>query len=159
MLRFILYMVVIIEIHFVITFSWQFWIPYRIKYYDFVGKKLASIHFILKSWMHLLLNFNVKLCHVVTYIKTYSLLQCKHEFCIGCNKPFKLGVKCGKGPGCAKMGLHSHHPRNCLFYLRDKEPEDLQRLLKVKLTCPNPKLFYLVGNKMKCGGLWVVYML
>lgn len=61
----------------------------------------------------------------------FTCSQCKHEFCIGCNKPFKLGVKCGKGPGCAKMGLHSHHPRNCLFYLRDKEPEDLQKLLKV----------------------------
>ena len=29
------------------------------------------------------------------------------------------------------MGLHAHHPRNCLFYLRDKEPGDLQKLLKV----------------------------
>ena len=56
--------------------------------------------------------------------------QCKYEFCIGCNKPFKMGSKCGKEPGCAKLGLHAHHPRNCLFYLRDKEPEDLQKLLK-----------------------------
>ena len=42
-----------------------------------------------------------------------------------------MGVKCGKGAGCARMGLHAHHPRNCLFYLRDKEPADLQKLLKV----------------------------
>merc|ERR1712029_605376 len=28
------------------------------------------------------------------------------------------------------LGLHAHHPRNCLFYLRDKEPDDLQKLLK-----------------------------
>ena len=41
-----------------------------------------------------------------------------------------MGVKCGKGPACAKMGLHAHHPRHCLFYLRDKDPVDLQRLLK-----------------------------
>ena len=41
------------------------------------------------------------------------------------------GVKCGKEPGCSKKGLHAHHPRNCLFYLREKEPEDLQRLLDV----------------------------
>ena len=27
------------------------------------------------------------------------------------------------------MGLHAHHPRNCLFYLRDKDPADLQKLL------------------------------
>lgn len=60
----------------------------------------------------------------------FTCTQCKHEFCIGCNKPFKMGVKCGKGPGCARMGLHAHHPRNCLFYLRDKEPADLQKLLR-----------------------------
>ena len=58
--------------------------------------------------------------------------QCKFEFCIGCNKPFKMGTKCGKDAGCAKLGLHAHHPRNCLFYLRDKEPADLQKLLKVE---------------------------
>lgn len=60
----------------------------------------------------------------------FTCTQCKFEFCIGCNKPFKLGTKCGREPGCAKLGLHAHHPRNCLFYLRDKEPQDLQRLLK-----------------------------
>ena len=64
----------------------------------------------------------------------FTCTQCKHEFCIGCNKPFKMGVKCGKGAGCARMGLHAHHPRNCLFYLRDKEPADLQKLLKVNIT-------------------------
>ena len=61
----------------------------------------------------------------------FTCTQCKHEFCIGCYKPFKMGVKCGKGAGCARMGLHAHHPRNCLFYLRDKEPADLQKLLRV----------------------------
>ena len=60
----------------------------------------------------------------------FTCSQCKFEFCVGCEKPFKMGVKCGKGTGCAKLGLHAHHPRNCLFYLRDKEPKDLQRLLK-----------------------------
>ena len=62
----------------------------------------------------------------------FTCTQCKHEFCIGCYKPFKMGVKCGKGAGCARMGLHAHHPRNCLFYLRDKEPADLQKLLRVR---------------------------
>ena len=64
----------------------------------------------------------------------FTCTQCKYEFCIGCERPFKMGVKCGKGPACAKMGLHAHHPRHCLFYLRDKEPGDLQRLLKVSST-------------------------
>ena len=64
----------------------------------------------------------------------FTCTQCKYEFCIGCERPFKMGVKCGKGPACAKMGLHAHHPRHCLFYLRDKEPVDLQKLLKVSLS-------------------------
>jgi E3 ubiquitin-protein ligase RNF31 len=61
----------------------------------------------------------------------FTCTQCKFEFCIGCDRPFKMGVKCGKDAACAKLGLHAHHPRNCLFYLRDKESPDLQRLLKV----------------------------
>lgn len=43
-----------------------------------------------------------------------------------------MGAKCGVSMYCAKLGLHAHHPRNCLFYLRDKEPHELQKLLKVK---------------------------
>lgn len=42
-----------------------------------------------------------------------------------------MGAKCKVSPYCAKLGLHSHHPRNCLFYLRDKEPHQLQELLKM----------------------------
>lgn len=61
----------------------------------------------------------------------FTCSQCKHEFCYGCNKPFKMGAKCGLSDYCAKLGLHSHHPRNCLFYLRDKDPAELQKLLKV----------------------------
>ena len=62
----------------------------------------------------------------------FTCTQCKFQFCCGCDKPFRLGVKCGREPACSKMGLHAHHPRNCLFYLRDKEPADLQKLLKVR---------------------------
>uniref|UniRef100_A0A182MPV0 RING-type domain-containing protein n=1 Tax=Anopheles culicifacies TaxID=139723 RepID=A0A182MPV0_9DIPT len=59
----------------------------------------------------------------------FTCTQCKFEFCYGCNKPFMMGAKCNVSPYCAKLGLHAHHPRNCLFYLRDKEPRDLQNLL------------------------------
>lgn len=65
----------------------------------------------------------------------FTCTQCKHEFCSGCCKTFKMGVKCGLSDYCEKLGLHAHHPRNCLFYLRDKEPEELQHLLKTnKIT-------------------------
>lgn len=60
----------------------------------------------------------------------FTCSQCKYEFCCGCGKPFRMGATCLVGSYCAKLGLHAHHPRNCLFYLRDKEPEQLQQLLK-----------------------------
>ncbi|GIY94326.1 e3 ubiquitin-protein ligase RNF31 [Caerostris extrusa] len=59
----------------------------------------------------------------------FRCTQCQHDFCSGCSRPFKMGQKCGVSDFCGKLGLHAHHPRNCLFYLRDKEPQDLQRLL------------------------------
>lgn len=86
----------------------------------------------------------------------FTCSQCKHEFCYGCNKPFKMGAKCGLSDYCAKLGLHSHHPRNCLFYLRDKEPTELQKLLKVnnkhvnmRLTLPG-KLLYNNDDDVIC---------
>ncbi|XP_067001542.2 uncharacterized protein LUBEL isoform X6 [Anabrus simplex] len=60
----------------------------------------------------------------------FTCSQCKYEFCCGCGKPFIMGAKCDVSAYCAKLGLHAHHPRNCLFYLRDKEPNELQKLLK-----------------------------
>lgn len=36
-----------------------------------------------------------------------------------------------KTPQCTYTGLHAHHPRDCLFYLRDWEPHRLQALLQV----------------------------
>lgn len=61
----------------------------------------------------------------------FTCTQCKYEFCYGCNKEFLMGAKCKVSSYCAKLGLHAHHPRNCLFYLRDKEPHELQSLLTV----------------------------
>ncbi|KAK4323672.1 hypothetical protein Pmani_005643 [Petrolisthes manimaculis] len=60
----------------------------------------------------------------------FTCTQCKFEFCSGCGQPFRQGKKCTVGPYCERLGLHAHHPRNCLFYLRDKEPQQLQNLLK-----------------------------
>ncbi|XP_015438343.1 PREDICTED: uncharacterized protein LOC107193417 [Dufourea novaeangliae] len=60
----------------------------------------------------------------------FTCSLCKYEFCCGCGKAFMMGAKCSVSPYCAKLGLHAHHPRNCLFYLRDKEPAQLQQLLR-----------------------------
>ncbi|XP_072022934.1 LOW QUALITY PROTEIN: uncharacterized protein [Amphiura filiformis] len=59
----------------------------------------------------------------------FKCTQCMFEFCCGCNKPFEQGNECGKFPSCANRGLHSHHPRDCLFHLRDWDVKQLQKLL------------------------------
>ncbi|XP_065915142.1 uncharacterized protein [Dysidea avara] len=52
---------------------------------------------------------------------------CPAEFCSGCNGFFKKD--CVKCESCRNKGLHAHHPRDCLFYLRDETVDDLQKLL------------------------------
>ncbi|KAI1298167.1 E3 ubiquitin-protein ligase RNF31 [Halotydeus destructor] len=59
----------------------------------------------------------------------FHCLKCDYDFCGACRKQFLMGSKCKLSPYCEKLGLHAHHPRNCLFYLRDKEPLELQQLL------------------------------
>ncbi|CAG4944226.1 unnamed protein product [Colias eurytheme] len=78
----------------------------------------------------------------------FTCTQCKYEFCYGCGKPFMMGARCGLSEYCAKLGLHAHHPRNCLFYLRDKEPHELQTLLQmnnVTYETEGPQ-----GNNTRC---------
>uniref|UniRef100_A0A3B4ZLF3 E3 ubiquitin-protein ligase RNF31-like n=1 Tax=Stegastes partitus TaxID=144197 RepID=A0A3B4ZLF3_9TELE len=56
--------------------------------------------------------------------------QCRYQFCSGCNNPFHTTCAVDE---CSVTGLHAHHPRDCLFYLRDWEPSRLQALLKVQM--------------------------
>ncbi|XP_018425140.1 PREDICTED: E3 ubiquitin-protein ligase RNF31 [Nanorana parkeri] len=55
--------------------------------------------------------------------------QCRHQFCSGCYNTFHLKNKCTVQSCTVRMSLHAHHPRDCLFYLRDWEVSRLQRLL------------------------------
>lgn len=59
----------------------------------------------------------------------FHCVQCGYDFCGGCYRRFVSGSECSISSYCDKMGLHAHHPRNCLFYLRDKEPSVLKQLL------------------------------
>ncbi|CAL8292544.1 unnamed protein product [Lota lota] len=54
--------------------------------------------------------------------------RCKHQFCSGCNMPFHKAL-CKNIP-CGLNCLHAHHPRDCLFYMRDWPPARLQELLQ-----------------------------
>ncbi|XP_069114483.1 uncharacterized protein [Argopecten irradians] len=58
--------------------------------------------------------------------------QCGHEFCSGCSKPFVKQGPCIGYQKCKGKGIHSHHPRDCFYYLRDNAVEDLQRILRDK---------------------------
>ncbi|XP_031141085.1 E3 ubiquitin-protein ligase RNF31 [Sander lucioperca] len=58
----------------------------------------------------------------------FSCSQCRYQFCSGCNNPYHK-TAC-KTAHCIYTGLHAHHPRDCLFYLRDWEPPRLQALLQ-----------------------------
>lgn len=59
----------------------------------------------------------------------FSCSQCRYQFCSGCNNPFHTTCAVNQ---CTVTGLHAHHPRDCLFYLRDWEPARLQALLQNK---------------------------
>ncbi|XP_043960918.1 E3 ubiquitin-protein ligase RNF31 [Gambusia affinis] len=58
----------------------------------------------------------------------FTCSQCRHQFCSGCNNPY-YKMEC-KIPLCKFPGLHAHHPRDCLFYLRDWDADRLQALLQ-----------------------------
>lgn len=60
----------------------------------------------------------------------FTCTQCKHQFCAGCRHDFSHS--CRKLSDCDKRGLHCHHPRNCLYYMRDNSIQQLQQLLQAK---------------------------
>ncbi|KAK7801465.1 hypothetical protein U0070_006628 [Myodes glareolus] len=60
----------------------------------------------------------------------FHCTQCRHQFCSGCYNTFYAKNKC-PDPNCrVKKSLHGHHPRDCLFYLRDWSAVRLQKLLQ-----------------------------
>ncbi|XP_024608960.1 E3 ubiquitin-protein ligase RNF31 isoform X5 [Neophocaena asiaeorientalis asiaeorientalis] len=60
----------------------------------------------------------------------FHCTQCRHQFCSGCYNAFYAKNKC-PDPNCrVKKSLHGHHPRDCLFYLRDWMAPRLQKLLQ-----------------------------
>ncbi|XP_042629901.1 uncharacterized protein LOC109065048 [Cyprinus carpio] len=60
----------------------------------------------------------------------FKCTQCQHEFCGGCSQPFKQGSACTFSTECGAKGLHAHHPRNCLYHLRDWSVPRLRTLLQ-----------------------------
>ncbi|XP_010893862.2 uncharacterized protein si:dkey-181m9.8 isoform X2 [Esox lucius] len=75
-------------------------------------------------------------CRFVFYLSKGGCLhfrctQCQHDFCGGCSRPFKPGLECGFSADCGSKGLHAHHPRDCLYHLRDWNVPRLHKLLQL----------------------------
>uniref|UniRef100_A0A3B4Y4N1 Si:dkey-181m9.8 n=1 Tax=Seriola lalandi dorsalis TaxID=1841481 RepID=A0A3B4Y4N1_SERLL len=68
----------------------------------------------------------------------FTCSQCQHQFCGGCSQTFTLGAACGFSADCGTKGLHAHHPRDCLYHLRDWSVTRLHLLLQE--PCGQPAL-------------------
>ncbi|XP_067329876.1 E3 ubiquitin-protein ligase RNF31 isoform X3 [Channa argus] len=67
----------------------------------------------------------------------FTCSQCQHQFCGGCSQAFTLGSACGFSAECGTKGLHAHHPRDCLYHLRDWSVSRLHLLLQYyRVTLP-----------------------
>lgn len=60
----------------------------------------------------------------------FTCSQCQHQFCGGCSRTFTPGAACRFSADCVSKGLHAHHPRNCLYHLRDWGVARLLQLLQ-----------------------------
>ncbi|XP_023191820.1 E3 ubiquitin-protein ligase RNF31-like isoform X2 [Xiphophorus maculatus] len=67
----------------------------------------------------------------------FTCSQCRHQFCGGCSQRFALGPACSFSALCASRGLHAHHPRDCLYHLRDWSVARLHRLLQHYRVSPS----------------------
>ncbi|KAM8849745.1 E3 ubiquitin-protein ligase RNF31 isoform 3-T3 [Spinachia spinachia] len=71
----------------------------------------------------------------------FTCSQCQHQFCGGCSQTFTTGSTCSFSADCVTKGLHAHHPRDCLYHLRDWSVTRLHLLLqyyRVPLTWLEP---------------------
>ncbi|XP_035490530.2 E3 ubiquitin-protein ligase RNF31 isoform X3 [Scophthalmus maximus] len=67
----------------------------------------------------------------------FTCSQCQHQFCGGCSQTFTQGTACGFSADCGTKGLHAHHPRDCLYHLRDWSVTRLHLLLQYYRVSPS----------------------
>ncbi|XP_030258945.1 E3 ubiquitin-protein ligase RNF31 isoform X3 [Sparus aurata] len=66
----------------------------------------------------------------------FTCSQCQHQFCGGCSQTFSPGSICSFSADCRTKGLHAHHPRDCLYHLRDWSVPRLHLLLQYYRMSP-----------------------
>ncbi|XP_040911156.1 E3 ubiquitin-protein ligase RNF31 isoform X3 [Toxotes jaculatrix] len=67
----------------------------------------------------------------------FTCSQCQHQFCGGCSQTFSPGAACRFSADCGTKGLHAHHPRDCLYHLRDWSVTRLHLLLQHYRVSPS----------------------
>ncbi|XP_060941106.1 E3 ubiquitin-protein ligase RNF31 isoform X2 [Limanda limanda] len=67
----------------------------------------------------------------------FTCSQCQHQFCGSCSRTFSQGAVCGFSVDCGNKGLHAHHPRDCLYHLRDWSVSRLHLLLQYYRVSPS----------------------
>ncbi|KAI9540676.1 hypothetical protein NQZ68_038726 [Dissostichus eleginoides] len=67
----------------------------------------------------------------------FTCSQCQHQFCGGCRQTFSPGAACRFSTSCGGRGLHAHHPRDCLYHLRDWRVSRLLLLLQCYRVSPS----------------------
>ncbi|KAM6919148.1 E3 ubiquitin-protein ligase RNF31-like [Xenentodon cancila] len=67
----------------------------------------------------------------------FTCSHCGHQFCGGCKQRFALGSSCNFSADCGSKGLHAHHPRDCLYHLRDWSVSRLHLLLQYYRVSPS----------------------
>ncbi|XP_066508462.1 uncharacterized protein [Hoplias malabaricus] len=80
----------------------------------------------------------------------FRCTQCQHEFCGGCSRPFRNGPACDFSAECGTKGLHAHHPRDCLYHLRDWSVTRLRNLLQSHGVA-HPLMFRPKGGSVERG--------
>ncbi|XP_028297196.1 E3 ubiquitin-protein ligase RNF31 isoform X2 [Gouania willdenowi] len=81
-------------------------------------------------------------CHLIFSLSKggclhFTCTQCQHQFCGSCSSCFTLGSACSFSADCANKGLHAHHPRDCLYHLRDWSVSRLLLLLQCYRLSPS----------------------
>ena len=103
----------------------------------------------------------------------FQCIKCLNEFCGGCGESFADGQvrvfrvcsvalssasssqchfhaqECGRLTSCARKGFHAHHPRDCLFHLRDFSVRELQEFLE-RHGVPFEVEEFSVGDEEEC---------
>ena len=94
--------------------------------------------------------------HRSLFVAGAAIIGLIHTLCYNNIHDVLFLQACGRFQSCAARGLHAHHPRDCLYFMRDFTVEQLQDFLRKNnvefLTDPSQEQLEAVGEEKKEGG-------